>query len=386
MSEPLGVAIVGCGIIGLNHAEAIARHPGLRLVALVDAVPAAARSLADHVDGRGRPRPAEYRSLADALAPIDGSGDATPRPAVDLVVICTPSGLHAALAAEALAAGRHVVIEKPLEVTVPAARELAALAAAAEESGLVASVISQHRYDPASVLVHAAIADGEFGVVTSGVASVAWWRTQEYYDSAGWRGTWALDGGGAVMNQGIHTVDLLLWMLGNPVEVSARTALLAHDGIEVEDTAVATVTFASGALGVIHSTTAAYPGPFARLQVHGSTGSAVIQDDRLEYFHVASRAASDEGNQAWAVVAPEEVHGNPRDADAFVIGHLRQYEDVVAAIREHRQPVMRVEDAYRSMAVVRAMYLSATLGRSVLVAEVLDGSLDAEEVRTGGSR
>ena len=379
MSEPLGVAIVGCGVIGLNHAEAIARHPGLRLVALVDAVPAAARSLADHIDGRGRPRPQEYATLADALA-------VTAPDAADLVVICTPSGLHAELAAESIAAGRHVVIEKPLEVTLQAARRLAALAEGAEADGLVVSVISQHRYDPASVLVHSAIADGEFGVVTSGVASVAWWRTQEYYDSAGWRGTWALDGGGAVMNQGIHTVDLLLWMLGEPVEVSARTALLAHTGIEVEDTAVATVTFASGALGVIHSTTAAYPGPFARLQVHGSTGSAVIQDDRLEYFHVASRAATDEGNQAWAVLEPAEVHGNPRAADAFVVGHLRQYEDLVAAIEERRNPVMRVEDAYRSMALVRAMYLSATLGRSILVSEVLDGSLDDVDVHTGGAR
>lgn len=379
MSELLGVAIVGCGVIGLNHAEAIARHPALRVVALVDSDPAAARSLADHIDGRGRPRPDEYSTLSDALA---ARGD----DAAGLVVICTPSGLHAALAAESIAAGRHVVIEKPLEVTVPAARELAVLAEAAEARGLVVSVISQHRYDPASVLVHAAIADGEFGVVSSGVASVAWWRTQAYYDSAGWRGTWALDGGGAVMNQGIHTVDLLLWMLGAPIEVSARTALLAHTGIEVEDTAVATVTFASGALGVIHSTTAAYPGPFARLQVHGSAGSAVIQDDRLEYFHVASRATADEGNQAWAVLPADEVHGNPRQADAFVTGHLRQYEDVVAAIRERRQPVMRVEDAYLSMAVVRAMYLSATLGRGILVSEVLDGTLDDVDVHTGGVR
>jgi UDP-N-acetyl-2-amino-2-deoxyglucuronate dehydrogenase len=375
----LGVVVVGCGVIGLNHAEAIARHPGLRLVALVDAVPAAARSLADHIDGQGRPRPIEYATLGDALA-------AESAQAVDLVAICTPSGLHAALAAEAIAAGRHVVIEKPIETTLPAARELANLARAAEADGIVSSVISQHRYDPASVLVHSAIERGEFGIVTSGVASVAWWRTQGYYDSAGWRGTWALDGGGAVMNQGIHTVDLLLWMLGQPLEVSARTALLAHTGIEVEDTAVATVTFASGALGVIHSTTAAYPGPFARLQVHGSRGSAVIQDDRLEYFHTQSLGDTEEGNQAWSVLPADEVHGTPRAGDAFVLGHLRQYEDVVAAILEHRQPVMRVDDALASMAVVRAMYVSATLGRTVAVAEVLEGSLDDVVAATGGVR
>lgn len=377
MTEPLRVAVVGCGIIGRNHADAIARHPGLQLIALVDAVAASARSLADHVDGQGRPRPAAYSTLAEAL-------EATPT--VDLVVICTPSGLHAALAAEAIRAGKHVVIEKPLEVTLPAARELAELALDAESRGLVVSVISQHRFDPASELVHASIADGEFGIVTSGIASVAWFRTQEYYDSAGWRGTWELDGGGAVMNQGVHTVDLLLWMLGEPLEVSARTALLAHTGIEVEDTAVATVSFESGALGVIHATTAAYPGPFARLQVHGSTGSAVIQDDRLEYFHTATRAATEEGNQAWAVLDAAEVHGNPRAPDSFVVGHLRQYRDVVAAIREERLPAVRVADALLAMAVVRAMYLSATLGRTVAIVEVLDGSLDDVAVQTGGSR
>jgi UDP-N-acetyl-2-amino-2-deoxyglucuronate dehydrogenase len=372
MTEKLRVAIVGCGIIGLNHADAIARHPGLRLVALVDSVAASARSLADHIEGHGRERPAEFASLADALG------------AVDLVVICTPSGLHAALAAEAIRSGTHVVIEKPLEVTLPAARRLAELALDAEARGLVVSVISQHRFDPASVLIHTAIADGEFGRVTSGIASVAWYRTQNYYDSAGWRGTWELDGGGAVMNQGVHTVDLLLWMLGEPVTVSARTALLAHTGIEVEDTAVATVTFASGALGVIHATTAAYPGPFARLQVHGSRGSAVIQDDRLEYFHTAARDALEEGNQAWAALAADEVHGSPRAADSFVVGHLRQYQDVVDAILQKRPPVVRVADALLAMAVVRGMYLSSTLDRAVTVAEVLDGSLDDVKVHTGG--
>jgi predicted dehydrogenase len=367
---PLGVAIIGCGIIGLNHARAILRHPDLAIVALVDAVPAAAQVLADTIvaDG-GVPRPRVSAGLSDALA----AGG------IDLVVICTPSGLHVALAEAALAAGTHVVIEKPLDVSLPRAREILRLSQRAEQDGRVVSVISQHRFDPASQVVARAAHSGELGRLTSGVASVAWWRTQEYYDSGEWRGTWELDGGGAVMNQGVHTVDLLVWFLGRPVEVDARTALLAHERVEVEDVAVATVRFASGALAVVHATTAAYPGLSVRLQVHGDRGSAIIDDDQLEYFGTAEAP----GNRAADLVPAADLRGGDRGPDYFVEGHLRQYEDIVAAIRDGRAPGVTVADAFLSLAVVRAVYLSATLGRPIQLDDVLDGSLDDVIVTTG---
>jgi UDP-N-acetyl-2-amino-2-deoxyglucuronate dehydrogenase len=373
MTEPLGVAIVGCGVIAFTHVSAIARIPDLALIALVDVDAASATSLADHIDGQGAPRPATYGSLGDALA-AGGVG---------LVVICAPSGLHVSLAEEALSAGCHVVIEKPLDVSLPRARRIAELAAAAEERGLVVSVISQHRFDPASIVVHDAATRGELGRLTSGIASIAWWRGQDYYDSAEWRGTWELDGGGAAMNQGVHTIDLLLWMFGEPVDVSARTASLAHERIEVEDTLVSTITFASGALALIHATTAAYPNVGTRLQVHGSLGSAVIEEDQLLFF--SSSASDQQGNQAAAVVPAEELRGNPRALDSFIVGHLRQYLDIVAAIHERRLPGVRVDDALLALAVVRALYLSSTLERTVTIAEVLDGSLDDVDVRTGGN-
>ena len=375
----LSVAIVGCGIIGLNHARAIARHPRLTITALVDAVPAAATALAELVESElAIARPAEYEALSDALA-------VSP---IDLVVVCTPSGLHVRLAEEALAAGKHVVIEKPLDVSMARAREIAGLAADAATRGLVVSVISQHRFDPSSVAVARAVRDGRFGRVTSGIASVAWWRSQDYYDSGHWRGTWELDGGGAVMNQGVHTVDLLVWFLGRPVDVYAHTALLAHDRVEIEDVAVATVRFASGALGVIHATTAAYPGLSVRIQVHGDRGSAIIDDDQLEYFSAAEdgpflASGASAHNQAAALVPAGELRGGDRGPDVFINGHLRQYEDVVDAITDGREPGVRVEDALLSLAVVRAIYLSATLGRSVALDEVLSGSLDAVTVSTG---
>ncbi|MEY9851282.1 UDP-N-acetyl-2-amino-2-deoxyglucuronate dehydrogenase [Leifsonia sp. EB41] len=366
----LNVAIVGCGIIGLNHARAILRHPALRLSALVDAVPAAATALADQlVSDFGADRVAEFTSLSAALAGAP----------IDIVVICTPSGLHVVLAEEALAAGKHVVIEKPLDVSLPRAREILALSRRAEQDGLVVSVISQHRFDPASLVVAGAAHSGAFGRLTSGLASVAWWRSQEYYDSGQWRGTWELDGGGAVMNQGVHTVDLLVWFLGQPVEIDARTALLAHERVEVEDIAVATIRFESGALAVLHATTAAYPGLSVRLQVHGDRGSAIIDDDQLEYFGTADT----DGNRAADLVPASDLRGGDRGPDQFVIGHFRQYDDIVEAIREHRAPGVTVADAFLSLAVVRAVYLSATLGRPVLLDDVLDGSLDDVEVTTG---
>jgi predicted dehydrogenase len=375
----IAVAIVGAGVIGTNHASAILRHPRLRVAAVIDPDESARRALAARVGQQGGP-PAEYATLSAALA---AAGDVD----IDLVAVCTPSGLHADLAQVALAADRHVFIEKPLDVSLPKARRLARLAGPAEQRGLVVSVVSQHRFDPASVAVAGAVAAGRFGRITSGVGSVAWWRGQDYYDSAAWRGTWALDGGGAVMNQGVHTVDLLVWLLGPPTEVSAYTGRLAHERIEVEDVAVATVRFASGALGVLHATTAAYPETAVRLGVYGDRGTAVIYDDQLEYFHVAAEDGSDgsprRANQAARVVPADQVGGAARPADRFVTGHLRQYDDVVEAIDGGRPASVRVDDGLTALAVVRAIYLSATLGRPIAVDEVRNGAFDDVPVATG---
>src|SRR5262249_52498120 len=149
-------------------------------------------------------------------------------------------------------------------------------------------VISQHRFDLATRIVADAVRQGRFGRLTVGTAQVRGWRSQDYYDSGKWRGTWALDGGGALMNQSIHTIDLLLSIMGEAVEASAYTARLAHERIEVEDTAVAVLRFANGALGVVEGTTAAYPGLTARLEIHGDRGSAIIDKDQLVYFHVVA--------------------------------------------------------------------------------------------------
>jgi UDP-N-acetyl-2-amino-2-deoxyglucuronate dehydrogenase len=383
MSETLKVAITGCGVIGRTHAVALQEFPGASIVALVDAVPDAAVALADFIEKSGRPRPSVHATIEDAFAAAE----------IDLVALATPSGLHIQQGLEVLAAGKHVVIEKPLDVDLSRAQEIEAAANEAARRGVVASVISQHRFDQASVAVADAVAKGRFGRLTSAIASVAWWRGQGYYDSGDWRGTWAMDGGGALMNQGVHTVDLLLWFMGRPVEIHAHTARLAHERIEVEDTAVATVTFENGGLAVLHATTAAYPGLTVRVQLMGSEGSAVVDNDQLHYFHSkdAGGPSADMGLQGGGNQAQEELAKYPaedyeaKDPTVYPAGHIRQYRDILGAITEGRQPGVTVSDAVNALATVRAVYVSATLNQAVLFDDVLAGKYNDLEVRTGST-
>jgi UDP-N-acetyl-2-amino-2-deoxyglucuronate dehydrogenase len=361
--RPLRFAVVGAGVIGQHHARVISELEEAELAVVVDRTEATARKLAD----------------SHGAVPMVKLDDALARSDVDAFAICTPSGIHAEQAAAVLEAGKHVIVEKPVDVSLEAARRLAD--AEARSSGL-ATVISQHRFDPSSLAVHDAVSAGNLGVVTSGVATVSWWRSQAYYDSGGWRGTWDLDGGGSLMNQSIHTVDLLVWMLGRPVEVTGYTARLAHTDIEVEDTAVATVRFESGALGVVHATTAAYPGLTARLQIHGSQGSAVIDDDRLTYFHAQSLDPGSEapaygggtsGNQT-SLLLPDPGDGTAptagSDPAALSNAHSRQYVNFIDAIRSGRTPGVTIGDACTTLAVVLAIYRSAAQGRPVTVSSV----------------
>ena len=352
-------AVIGCGVIAPTHASAIAAlGDGSEIVAVVDREPDRAAAFAREHGGEPVP------DLTAALA----------RPDVDAVAVCTPSGTHVDIATAALAAGKHMVVEKPVDVDTAAADRLLA---AEQASDRTVTVISQHRFDAGAQTVHASVAEGRLGRVTSGVASIAWWRSQGYYDSGDWRGTWALDGGGALMNQGVHTVDLLVWLLGEPLEVSGQTGLLSHEGIEVEDVAVATVRFASGALAVLHGTTAAYPGLTTRVQVHGDGGSAIIDDDRLVWFHERSASsreanayggAADQDQSAQAVgLAVDGAYGPTSGADPGPLGaaHAAQYADFVDAVATGRPPRVTVADARRTVAVVTAVYASARSGRPV---------------------
>ncbi|MFI5695166.1 Gfo/Idh/MocA family protein [Kribbella sp. NPDC051586] len=349
------VAIVGCGIIGRTHAKTIAERPDAIVTALVDPDGGAREALRAQLTEAGQPEPKQYDDLTAALSGSD----------VSLVAICTPSGTHAELAEVALNEKKHVIIEKPVDVDVARARRLGAAATRAANQGVTSSVISQHRFDAGSAVVKQAIDAGRFGQLTSCTATVAWWRSDEYYAQAGWRGTWALDGGGALMNQGVHTVDLMLWFMGRPVSIQAQALRAAHHAIEVEDTVVATITFENGSVGTLHATTAAYPGGRTRVSVHGTEGGAEVEDDRLARFNVDG--AKDE--------ASTDV-GDPG-------GHKAQYDDILAAIAQGNQPGVTVQDAIDALTTVRAVYIASTLQRPVKFEDVLEGKYDDVDVSRG---
>jgi UDP-N-acetyl-2-amino-2-deoxyglucuronate dehydrogenase len=350
--------IVGAGVIGSHHAHVLSRLTDVaELVAVVDPGIDKAERLASAQGAKA------YTSLADALRHTD----------IDVVAVCTPTGTHGTLAIEALQAGKHVIVEKPAEITV--ARTDAIIDAQGRTDRLV-TVISQHRFDPATEVVLSAIRAGEMGRVTSGIAAVDWWRGQSYYDSGDWRGTWELDGGGALMNQGVHTVDLLIAALGRPVEVFAYAAALAHERIEVEDVAVAVVKFDNGALGVLHATTAAYPGLSARLHVYGDQGSAVIDNDALTFMH---STPADTSSQEILMGAPAadlnqaDRYPSARvraaaagsDPGALSDAHQLQYVNFLAALRGEEQLRVTLETNRQSIGLIEGAYQSQRSGLPV---------------------
>ena len=348
-NDKVRFAVIGAGVIGDVHSHALtAMSDSAELVAIADsnldraAAMAGKYGVADHTD-----------DIPGLLARTD----------IDAVTICTPSGLHADLAVAALDAGKHVVVEKPIDITLAAADRIIE---AEQRSGRKVAVISQHRFDKSTEKVLESVRSGSLGTITSAIASHAWWRGQTYYDSGDWRGTWALDGGGAIMNQTVHTINLLVTMVGTPVEVFAYTACLAHERIEVEDTAVAVVKFASGALGMIHGTTAAYPGLDANLRIFGSKGSAVISNDELTFIHENEGPAPEIKLSAGTGVnqITDDYQLNPDDT-ALGNAHRRQLEDFVTAVRTDGQPRVRPADARTSLAVILGLYESAATGKPV---------------------
>ena len=366
--EKVRFGILGCGVIGPHHARAIAGLEDAELVAVADVVP----ELADKVA-------AEHGCSA-----YSGLGEMLSEAELDAVCVCTPSGMHAADAITTLQAGKHVVIEKPVDVTLEATDRLLGVQRA---TGGKVAVVSQHRFDAATLAVHRAIAAEQFGRLTAGSAEVRWWRSQSYYDSGGWRGTRELDGGGVLINQAIHSIDLLQWLMGRVVEVNAYTGLLAHERIEVEDTAVAILEFEGGALGTIVATTAAYPGLTARIAVHGDRGSAVIDDDELGYFHVAGEGQEGEAygagggeNQAEQVVErygqqADSGHGAGSDPGSLSMAHRDQIRDFVEAVREGREPSINVEEGRKPLAIIQGIYESARTGEPVRIQEHEDPSV-----------
>lgn len=343
----IGFGIVGCGMIAAFHARAISDIRGAKLLAVFTSHREHGEKIAEIVGGC-----AIYTDYGKFLG----------HPGVDIVNICTPSGAHLDPAIEAAAAGKHVVVEKPLEITLARCDKLIA---ACRRHAVQLCTIFPSRFSPANQALKEAVDEGRFGRLTLGDSYVKWWRTQQYYDSGGWRGTWRLDGGGAYMNQAIHNVDLLQWFMGDIAEVTGFTGTLAHKRIEVEDTGVAAVRFQNGALGVIEATTSAFPGLLKKTELHGTQGSAIVEQDDILLWHFEPAARKDTAIRRRFA---RRVGGSGGASDPKAIsyrGHYEQLRDFVRAVQTGGQPLVDGEEGRKSVEIILAIYQAARSGRAV---------------------
>lgn len=282
-------------------------------------------------------------------------------PEVGIVTVCTPSGAHRDPAVAAALAGKHVVVEKPLEITLSRCDDIIN---ACKQTGVKLCTIFPSRFSPANMALKAAIEAGRFGRLTLCDTYVKWWRTQEYYDAGGWRGTWAMDGGGAFMNQAIHNVDLLCWLMGDVTEIVGFTGTLAHERIEVEDVGVACLKFASGAFGVMEAATAAWPGLLKKTEIHGTRGTVIVEQDSILRWEFAEELPEDAELRV-RLGAKSETAGGASDPKAIsYVGHQLQLEDFVESIVAGRKPRVDGADGRKSVEVILAIYEAAKTGMS----------------------
>lgn len=344
---PLGFGIVGTGMIAGYHAQAISHVPGARLVGAASLTAENVRRFAD------RHQLGFWTTRVEELVA---------RPDIQVVCITTPSGAHLEPALAAIRAGKHVVIEKPLEVTT---ERVDRILAAADQAGVRVAPIFQARFGQGARTLKAAIDAGRFGRIAVASASVKWYRAPSYY--TGWKGTLALDGGGALINQAIHGLDLLQWFAGLPEEVSAYTTRRLHTGIEGEDTGVAALRYADGALGTIEASTASWPGWSRRIEICGETGSAALEDDHLARWEFKEPRAEDDAIRQAKADASMRSGASSATAISYE-GHLRQIQDLVDALRGDRPLAIEGREGRRAVALVNAVYRSAQTGRPVRVA------------------
>lgn len=338
----MNFGIIGSGMIAGIHARAIGALPGCAL-----------RSVYNHRFEGAQKLAAAHQAMA--CADLDGF---LSDPALDVVTVCTPSGAHFEPALAAIRAGKHVIVEKPLEVTTD---RIDLLTAAACEHGVKLASILNRRFTPAMDAFKQAVDQGRFGRITSASCYVKWFRDQAYYDSAPWRGTTLLDGGGALMNQAIHAIDALLHLAGPVRTVRGSTACLAHENIEVEDIGVAILEFESGARGVIEGSTCAWSstGHPVRIQICGTAGSVFLADETFEVWDFAQARPEDEEIRSSLMKSSAVGLGANNPAAIGHLQHQLNLADFVDAIRCDREPATSAASARPAVALIEAIYQSA---------------------------
>jgi UDP-N-acetyl-2-amino-2-deoxyglucuronate dehydrogenase len=343
-SRTLGFGIIGVGMIADFHAQAIAGTDGGRLVGVATRNPENAQAFA------------QKHGVPFATTSVD---ELVARPDVDIVCVTTPSGAHLEPALAAIRAGKHVVIEKPIEITTERAD---ILLDAADKAGVQVAPIFQARFGDGARKLRAAVEAGRFGRLVLASAYVKWHRPASYY--TGWKGTMALDGGGALINQAIHAIDLLQWFAGMPAEVFCWKTRRVYTHIEAEDTAAATLKFPDGALGTIEACTAAWPGWQRRIEICGQSGSATLEDDHLSHWDF--REAQPEDDVIRATKVDPSMKSGAGAANAITHhGHLRQIQDLIDALRGNRPVAVNGREARKAVALIRGLYASADRGLPV---------------------
>jgi len=342
-----GFGIVGCGMISAYHAAALADLPNARLVAGADIVENNRKKFAEkyHCDAT-----ADFHELMN-------------RKDVDVVCVCTPSGAHLEPAVAAARARKHVIVEKPIEITIERAD---VVISACDEHRVALCTIFPYRFTEGAIALKAAVEQGRFGRITVGDAYNKWWRTQAYYDSGAWRGTWKLDGGGAVMNQGIHAVDLIQWYLGPAESLCAFAECLAHERIEVEDTAVAAVRYRSGAVGVIECATSVYPGLSRKIEIHGDQGTVIMADEMFMKWDFAHERPEDEDVRTRLAFGKGFVGIGAADPRAISFtNHREQIRDFLSAIATGAELIVDGREGRKALEIILALYRSSREGKTV---------------------
>ena len=341
MKEKLGFGIIGCGIISDFHANAIHECGNdAELIGVCDVVYDAAEKFAHRHDTN------VFKSEAELLACED----------IDVVCICTPSGYHHSSVIAAARAGKNIICEKPLAINK---EQLDKVEEECIKAGVTVSVISQNRYAKSIKRVKSALEEGLLGKIVCADIYMKYYRSQEYYDSGSWRGTKRIDGGGALMNQGIHGVDLLLYLAGDIKSVHAISKTLVRN-IEVEDTLSAIVEYKSGATGVIQATTSVYPGYPRRLDINGENGSIVLDETSIVRWDINNQAGHDD-----VILMPSFTHGAATPTAISNDGHVLQIADTIKCIREGKSPLSGLADGRRAVDVILAIYKSAEEGKTI---------------------
>ncbi len=337
MADRVRIGIIGCGMIGSFHAQVMQDVASIELVAVCDIIPERAQGVAEKYGV------AVYGSIDELLA----------HPGLQAVSVCTPSGMHAEHGMLAARAGKHVLVEKPMDAWV---EQIDALVATCKAQGVTLGGIFQNRFPRAIQQVKKAIEDGWIGDIVFANGSCLWLRLQAYYDSGDWRGTWALDGG-VLSNQGIHTIDRLLWLVGmQPTVQSAYCPTLARD-MEAEDLGVALLRFPNGAAGIIQGTTLANPGLSTAVTICGTKGSVVIEDNRVVYFH------ADGAPEGLVEVEQQGAGGAAADPSAIWGGaHAANIDEFGRAIQEGREPWVNAAEARKAVQLLNDIYRAAQVG------------------------